>query len=130
MLSAEVLSRIQRHGEKAYPNEAAGFLLGLGDSRRVVMDIWSAENLGLVGARHNRYLIGPDEYLRAEREAERRKMDVLGVFHSHPDHPDEPSDIRPRVGPTQVLRTSSPAFAAAKRQGLQRLVVARRSKPF
>ena len=46
VLSAEVLSRIRRHGEEAYPNEGAGFLLGLQGSRRMVTEIWSAAESG------------------------------------------------------------------------------------
>jgi proteasome lid subunit RPN8/RPN11 len=91
VVSAEVMMRIESAGEHAYPEEAAGFLLGEGGSSRVVMDILSALNLGVEGARRNRYLVGPDEYVQAELEAERRGLSLLGVYHSHPDHPEEPS---------------------------------------
>jgi proteasome lid subunit RPN8/RPN11 len=42
-------------------------------------------------SRHNRYLIAPEQFLAAERAAPDASLDVLGVFHSHPDHPAEPS---------------------------------------
>jgi proteasome lid subunit RPN8/RPN11 len=92
-LAAELLLRIQREGERAYPDEGAGFLLGLGGDRRIVMDIVATRNLGVDGTSHNRYMISPADYVQAEQEAESLKMDVLGVFHSHPDHPDEPSEF-------------------------------------
>jgi proteasome lid subunit RPN8/RPN11 len=90
VVPAELLTRIEHEGERAYPEESAGFLLGVGSSK-VVTDILPARNVGVDGIRRNRYLIGPDAYLGAELEAERRALDVLGVFHSHPDHPEEPS---------------------------------------
>jgi proteasome lid subunit RPN8/RPN11 len=43
-------------------------------------------------ARHNRYLLSAEDYLQAELEAERLGLEVLGVFHSHPDHPNRPSE--------------------------------------
>jgi proteasome lid subunit RPN8/RPN11 len=91
VLSADLLRRIQSEGEQAYPDEGAGFLLGVPGNPRVVLEIVSARNMGLGGVRRNRYLIGPEDYVDAEQEADRRQMDVLGVFHSHPDHPEEPS---------------------------------------
>ena len=43
--------------------------------------------------RHNRYLIPPEEILQGELEAEERGLDVIGYFHSHPDHPARPSEF-------------------------------------
>ena len=44
-------------------------------------------------ARHNRYLLTPEDYLRGEMEAARLDLEVIGVFHSHPDHPNRPSEF-------------------------------------
>ncbi len=44
-------------------------------------------------ARRTRYMITPQDALRAEQEAAEREMDVIGVFHSHPDHPNRPSEF-------------------------------------
>jgi len=44
-------------------------------------------------ARHNRYLLTAEDTLRAEMEAMRRGLELVGVFHSHPDHPDQPSEF-------------------------------------
>ena len=44
-------------------------------------------------ARHNRYLITPEDYLKAELEADRLGLNLIGVFHSHPDHPNRPSEF-------------------------------------
>ena len=51
-------------------------------------------------ARHNRYIITPQDYLAGEEEADRLKLILLGVFHSHPDHPNQPFGLRPGLGPT------------------------------
>jgi proteasome lid subunit RPN8/RPN11 len=91
-----LLERIQEHGERAYPEEGAGFLLGLDniDNRaRTVMGIVTLQNAREAGARGNRYLITPEDYLHAELQAEEQGLELIGVFHSHPDHPDVPSDF-------------------------------------
>jgi proteasome lid subunit RPN8/RPN11 len=44
-------------------------------------------------ARHNRYLLSPQDYFHGEQEAMRLGLDVIGVFHSHPDHPNRPSEF-------------------------------------
>jgi proteasome lid subunit RPN8/RPN11 len=93
-ISKELLEGIHRHGEGAYPDEGAGFLLGAGQGeRRQVKSILPLDNSGVDGARHNRYLLTPQDFLRGEQEAARQGLDLLGVFHSHPDHPNQPSEF-------------------------------------
>jgi len=93
-IASEVLKKIHAHGEKAYPEEGAGFLLGKVDGEwRQVTAILELTNAREDAARHNRYLLTPQDYLRGEQEAERLALDVLGVFHSHPDHPSLPSEF-------------------------------------
>lgn len=92
ILSMALLGKIAAHGEQAYPEEGAGFLLGTGDSERVIRDLVFAENKRELSARPRRFLIDPQEYIAAELESERRGLDLVGVFHSHPDHPNAPSD--------------------------------------
>ena len=92
-LSTELLSQIQKHGETAYPEEGAGFLLGQEGQPRQILAVLELPNRREDGSRHNRYLIGPKDYLQAENEADRLGLTLVGVFHSHPDHPDRPSDF-------------------------------------
>lgn len=88
------LAEIHAHGESAYPEEGAGFLLGqLRESSRVVEVTLAVTNAREDTARHNRYLITPEDYLHSEQEAARLGLEVLGVFHSHPDHPSQPSEF-------------------------------------
>ena len=88
-LSKELLDQIHAHGERAYPEEGAGFLIG---SDGKVEDILPLENAREDGARHNRFLITPEAYLNAEVTADRLGLSLIGVFHSHPDHPNGPSE--------------------------------------
>jgi proteasome lid subunit RPN8/RPN11 len=92
LIETALLAQICRHGEAAYPEEGAGFLLGSDGDTRLVTSILPLKNNRQAEARRNRYLISPGDYLAAEKEAERTGSTLLGVFHSHPDHPDQPSD--------------------------------------
>ena len=92
-IAAQLLQEIHAHGEAAYPDEGAGLLLGRlqGDLKQVT-DILRLENVREDTARHNRFLLTPQDYVYGEQEAAGRGLDVLGVFHSHPDHPNQPSE--------------------------------------
>ena len=91
-IAPELLVSLQNNGEKAYPEEGAGFLLGLDGEVRRVLSLLPLPNAREREARYNRYILTPQDYLAGEREAERQKLLLLGVFHSHPDHPNQPSD--------------------------------------
>lgn len=84
-----LLEQINTHLEKAYPEEGAGFLLG---ETGEVKEILALSNSREDGARHNRFLIGPEDYLQAELTADRLGLSLIGVFHSHPDCPNVPSE--------------------------------------
>ena len=91
-MTTELLARIQAHGESAYPEEGAGFLLGAdGDPRRVT-EILPLPNTFDVEMRRRRYLITPEAYGQAEDTADGLGLSLIGVFHSHPDHPNHPSE--------------------------------------
>jgi proteasome lid subunit RPN8/RPN11 len=90
----ELLAEIHEHGEAAYPREGAGFLLGDVDGeQRQVTKLFVTQNACEEAARHNRYLVSPDDYLRAEAMADEFGLTLIGVFHSHPDHPNRPSEF-------------------------------------
>ncbi len=92
-LSKDVLEKIHAHGEQAYPEEGTGFLLGVKNGLRDVQAIFPLTNSREDSARHNRYLITPNDYLKAELEADKLGLSLIGVFHSHPDHPNRPSEF-------------------------------------
>jgi proteasome lid subunit RPN8/RPN11 len=93
-ITQEILERIHLHGEQAYPEEGAGLLLGDSEgTRSQVKEILPLTNAREEGARYNRYQLTPEDYLQGEQLAEDLGFSVLGVFHSHPDHPNRPSDF-------------------------------------
>jgi len=93
-LSKEILQQIYAHGEVSYPDEGAGFLLGRDDGeQRQVTQVFTTENAREDAARHNRYLVTPEDYLKAEITADNLGLSLIGVFHSHPDHPNRPSEF-------------------------------------
>jgi len=93
-ITHNLLTQIHAYGESAYPEEGAGFLLGVvdGEVRRVTA-ILTLPNAREDEARHNRYLLTPQDVMRAEDEAESRGLELIGVFHSHPDCPNLPSEF-------------------------------------
>jgi proteasome lid subunit RPN8/RPN11 len=93
-ISPQALKQIHVHGEAAYPEEGAGLMLGHADGEvRAVTAILGIDNAREDGARHNRYLITAQDMLHGEQEAMRRGLDIVGIFHSHPDHPNRPSEF-------------------------------------
>ena len=79
---------LRQHGEETYPHECCGVLLGQMDpgGARTVTSIARAGNTRIDSA-HNRYNIDPRELVRIQREGRQRGEDVIGFYHSHPDHP-------------------------------------------
>ena len=83
---------IHEHATEAYPEECAGALVGIDSGGiRVVVDVWRAENTH-EEERSKRFLIGPLAVKKFEEQAEEKDMGLLGFYHSHPDHPAEPSE--------------------------------------
>jgi proteasome lid subunit RPN8/RPN11 len=86
-------NEIAAHGERDYPYECCGLLLGsfaAGDVK-AINEIYPISNAREEQAKRNRFLIRPEELMRGERYAETRGLDVVGFYHSHPDHPAVPS---------------------------------------
>ena len=99
-IGAGDVGHIHDHAKETYPEECAGALIGVdtGDIKLVV-DVWRAENTHEED-RARRFLIEPLQIKEFEERARERDMDVLGFYHSHPDHPAEPSEYdRERAWP-------------------------------
>jgi proteasome lid subunit RPN8/RPN11 len=89
-----VETALRLHCESAYPLEACGAIFGHGDGES---EPWSIVEIRPAPNQHGddqrrRYLVPPEFQLLAEREASRQNLDVIGYFHSHPDHPAQPSE--------------------------------------
>jgi proteasome lid subunit RPN8/RPN11 len=97
ILTDDLARRMRDHLEAGYPREACGILIGdINGDRKIARDLYLAPNAWSVETeregQRNRYLISPDDFVRADREAGRRGLDIIGFFHSHPDHPARPSE--------------------------------------
>ncbi len=78
---------LRAHGEETYPHECCGVLLGrASDGTNAVHQIVRAGNTRTDSA-HNRYQISPVELIRIQRQARTASLDIVGFYHSHPDHP-------------------------------------------
>lgn len=86
-IGREQYGEIRLHGEQVYPQECCGVLIGTidGENRNVV-DVARCSNTR-TDSLHNRYGIDPSELVRIQREARERSLDIIGFYHSHPDHP-------------------------------------------
>ncbi len=78
---------IQAHGSEGYPDEICGLMLG---NDHVVTDVRRARNI-IVERSRDRYEIDPLDQIRIQREADAAGLDVVGYYHSHPDHPAQAS---------------------------------------
>jgi len=86
-ISDAVYAQIRRHGEETYPHECCGVLLGKAlEDGNSVEEAVRAGNTRTDSA-HNRYHIAPQELISIQRQARGRNLDIVGFYHSHPDHP-------------------------------------------
>lgn len=86
-LQAKVDAAIRAHGRDAFPHECCGAMLGSGG---VVREAFALPNTTEEGPRR-RFLVRPDDYRAAEKRARDTGLELLGFYHSHPDHPARPS---------------------------------------
>jgi proteasome lid subunit RPN8/RPN11 len=83
------LEAIQAHGAEGYPHEICGIMLGpRGDG--LVTEVRRARNIIVERAR-DRYEIDPRDHIRIQKEADAMGFDIVGYYHSHPDHPAQAS---------------------------------------
>jgi proteasome lid subunit RPN8/RPN11 len=76
---------IVRHAEQIYPNECCGAMLGnLNGDRKTVTEAVPLEN-SFSGEQGERYELRPEDLLAADKAARERGLDLIGIFHSHPD---------------------------------------------
>ena len=86
-ISKSLYEAVRKHGEETYPNECCGVLLGqMDDEGRTVTSTERAGNTRTDSA-HNRYHIDPKDLIRIQRVGRERGEDIIGFYHSHPDHP-------------------------------------------
>jgi proteasome lid subunit RPN8/RPN11 len=88
-LSKFLLDQLRTHGEETYPHECCGVLLGQADLENNARTATLAVRCGNTRADspHNRYHIDSRELIAAQKLARERGEDIVGFYHSHPDHP-------------------------------------------
>ncbi len=87
LIPQPLYNALRAHGEETYPHECCGIMLGASDGDQItVAQILRAGNTRTDSA-HNRYHIAPQELIAAQREGRRLGLDIVGFYHSHPDHP-------------------------------------------
>lgn len=92
----KIYNEIISHAKASYPHEGCGVLVG---KNKNVAKIYPVENINKERA-NDRYEIDPKALLLVEKEAKKDSLEVVGFFHSHPDHPDRPSEFdRQRAWP-------------------------------
>ena len=90
-IDQEVLDELETQLESAYPQEDCGFLFGYEEQeRRYFKRLYPVENV-FQGDKKRHFEIHPLAFQRAERKAEEEGLALLGIYHSHPDHPSMPS---------------------------------------
>ncbi len=91
ILEKKALENMKAHAEEDYPNECCGFLYGRdGDERQITLSKRAVNHSE--GNQRRRFRIDPNDYRKAEKFAQENDLDLLGIYHSHPDHPAEPSE--------------------------------------
>jgi proteasome lid subunit RPN8/RPN11 len=92
-LAAGADASIRSLGAAEYPDEGCGVLIGrFTGPRAEVVDASSGTNTNIERSR-DRYLLDPADIVRADRDARARGLDIVGFWHSHPDHPARPSQF-------------------------------------
>lgn len=86
ILSLDAIETIMKEGEKGFPNEVCGFLYGTEKKQRIIKKVIPVKN-AKEGDQKRRFEISAFDYMKAERYALNNNIQLLGIYHSHPDHP-------------------------------------------
>ena len=92
-INLHLINRMLKEAKTAYPHECCGLIVGkINDSGKVVHEVYPVENKNKVRAA-DRYEIDSKEFDRIDRESSEKGWNIIGIYHSHPDHPAAPSDF-------------------------------------
>ena len=95
-INKATLDEIIKHSESGFPHEVCGVLIGDGSS---ITEFKICTNLNTERA-HDRYDLDPEAYNEADRWARSKELMIMGIYHTHPDHPSRPSEFdRERAWP-------------------------------
>ncbi len=102
-LNTNHIQTIKNHAEKTYPNECCGLILGhINSEYKTVVEVITTENVWNTEkgnftedqehSTSSRYAISPQVMLQMQKEARNRNLNIIGIYHSHPDNPAIPSE--------------------------------------
>jgi len=91
LVSEELAEKIRAHGVETYPHECCGALLGRDEPSREIFSLFPLVNRRDDSPR-NRFSVTAEDVLEAEKAARSQELEVVGWYHSHPDHPARPSE--------------------------------------
>ena len=92
-ITAKQMDEIKSHLESCYPEEGCCLLLGIVENgTKILKEVFLVKNTA-PDSRKRRYFIDPLEYSKIEKQAENKKFVVIGIAHSHPEHPARPSNF-------------------------------------
>lgn len=86
-ISDDLMKKIKAEGVKAYPQECCGFIYGklLNDGSKHAKSIEAVDNVFDEKEQYHRYMISPEDMMKAERYVRKLGLDIIGFYHSHPD---------------------------------------------
>ena len=93
IIPKKAIEEIKKQGEEGYPFEICGFLIGKIDfenDKREVVEVFQVENQNKERA-NDRFEISPKDFLKVENYVSEKKLEIVGIYHTHPDHPNRPS---------------------------------------
>lgn len=95
LLPKHLMQKINAYLEETYPEEGCGFLLGYLENNAYILkgiypvpNVWEKKE-----ERKRRYSVAPEDFLKAEKEAQRQNLLLIGIYHSHPDYPPSLSEF-------------------------------------
>lgn len=89
-ITRDIFDQIIEHAKDSYPDECCGIMIGTDMKGKKVLYVHRAENTNTERSK-DRYIISPTEIFLMDKEARGQGLDIVGFYHSHPDHPNEPS---------------------------------------
>ena len=100
LITDQIYQQLFTHAESTYPEECCGLLLGkITETAAQVITMQPTEN-NWSGNKKNRFSIAPEVLLQAQKSARKNQLDIIGIYHSHPDHAAIPSEIDRQIALT------------------------------
>jgi proteasome lid subunit RPN8/RPN11 len=84
-IDSQAWTEMVSHAQETYPNECCGAMLGTADDGAKAVTVALRLKNSFAGGQQERYELRPEDLLAADREARDRKLDLIGIYHSHPD---------------------------------------------